>query len=60
VCRSGKMCNSHVGVVKRIEVEKISAKLAELVQSLDEEVQVDVSDIRGIQTELEEMIKPAK
>ncbi len=54
------MCNSHVGVVKRIEVEKISAKLAELVQSLDEEVQVDVSDIRGIQTELEEMIKPAK
>ena len=32
------MCDEKVGVAKRIEVEKISKEIAELVKALDKEV----------------------
>ena len=35
------MCNSDVGVVKRIEVERISKEISDLVKALDKEIKKD-------------------
>ena len=51
------MCNSEVGVAKRIELEKISREIADLITELDEEVTVDVYAVKKIQKDLDEVIK---
>jgi hypothetical protein len=50
------MCDQNVGVAKRIEIEKTSKKVADLVKGLDEEVKIDVSDVKKIQAELEKFV----
>ena len=37
------MCDSNVGVAKRLDLENISKELSGLVQELDKEVEVDVN-----------------
>jgi hypothetical protein len=39
------MCDNNVGVAKRIEVEKISKEIADLVKALEEEIHEDDVDI---------------
>ena len=54
------MCDSNVGVTKRIELEKISKQIAKLAEGLEEEVKVDVSEIRNLQRDLESVIRGGK
>jgi hypothetical protein len=54
------MCDSNVGVAKALDLEKISKEIADLVQGIDDEVSVEVSDIKRIQKELEDVIKKGK
>jgi hypothetical protein len=53
------MCDSNVGVAKRIDVERISKEVADLVKHLDKEVKVEikVSDVRKIQEKLKKIIE---
>ena len=51
------MCDSNVGVAKRMDLEKISQEVADLVKVLDDEVKVEVRDIKRIQKQLESVIK---
>jgi hypothetical protein len=51
------MCNSEVGVAKRIDLEKISREIADLYSELDEEVKLDVYAVRQVQRHLDEIIK---
>ena len=51
------MCDSNVGVAKRMDLEKISKEVADLVKVLDDEVKVEVRDIKRIQKQLESVIK---
>lgn len=53
------MCDSNVGVAKRIDVESISKDIADLVKQLDKEVEGDikVSDVKKIQEKLEKIIE---
>jgi gas vesicle protein len=50
------MCTNNVGVAKRLDLEKISKQVADLVKDLDDEVKVDVSEVKKIQQELERVI----
>jgi hypothetical protein len=50
------MCTNNVGVAKRLDLEKISKQVADLVKELDDEVKVDVSEVKKIQQELERVI----
>jgi hypothetical protein len=50
------MCDSNVGVAKRMDLEKISKEVADLVKVLDDEVKVEVRDIKRIQKQLESVI----
>jgi len=54
------MCDANVGVAKRMDLDKISKEVADLVKGIDEEVSVEVSDIKRIQRELEDVIKKGK
>jgi hypothetical protein len=54
------MCDSNVGVAKALDLEKISKEIADLVKGIDDEVSVEVSDIKRIQKELEDVIKKGK
>ena len=54
------MCTQDVGVVKRIELEKISKEVADLFTQLDEEVKINVPAVKKIQKDLEEVIKEKK
>jgi len=56
------MCDSNVGVAKRLDLENISKELRELIVSLDEqastvEVDVDVKKIQHIEHRLHELVK---
>jgi hypothetical protein len=51
------MCDNNVGVAKRIDLENISKDVAKLVKELDDEVPVQVRDIKKIQEKLEKIIK---
>jgi hypothetical protein len=53
------MCNSNVGVAKRIDIESISKDIADLVKQLDEEVEgeIKVSDVRKIEQKLKRIIE---
>lgn len=52
------MCNETVGVVKRIDLERVSKELAQFVKELDKEVQVKlkVPKIRKFQSRLEKIL----
>jgi hypothetical protein len=52
------MCNSNVGVVKRIDLESISKDITELVKQLDKEIEGDirVSDVRKVEEKLKKII----
>jgi hypothetical protein len=56
------MCDNNVGVAKRIEVERISKEIAELVKALDEEVNGDdvnipVQKVKKVKEKLDKMIE---
>lgn len=51
------MCDSNVGVARRIDLEKISKEIADLVKNIDEEVNVSVDDIRRIAKNLEMLVE---
>lgn len=51
------MCDSEVGVAKRLDLEKISREIANLYTELDEEVKLDVCAVKKIQKDLDEVIK---
>jgi hypothetical protein len=51
------MCDQNVGVAKRLDLENISKDIANLVKELDEEVKVQVRDVKRIQEKLEKVIK---
>ncbi len=50
------MCDSNVGVAKRIEIEKISKRVAALAKTLDEEVKIDVHEVKKIEAEIQKMV----
>ena len=55
------MCDNNVGVAKRIEIEKISKDLAELVKALDkevhgEDVKVPVAHVKKVTQGLDKII----
>jgi hypothetical protein len=53
------MCDSNVGVARRIDLESISKDIADLVKQLDNEVKGDIKvrDIRKIEAKLQKIIK---
>ena len=51
------MCDEKQGVAKRIEIEKISKEVADLVKGLDEEIKISVPSVRKIQRKLEKIIE---
>jgi hypothetical protein len=52
------MCDSNVGVAKRIELESISKDLQKLIKQLDDEVEgkIQVLDIRKIEKKLSKIV----
>jgi hypothetical protein len=58
--RRNIMCDANVGVAKAMDLEKISKEVADLVKGIDDEVSVEVRDIKRIQKELEDIIKKGK
>jgi len=53
------MCDSKVGVAKRLDLESISKDIADLVKQLDKEVEGDVQvrDLKKIEAKLQKIIK---
>ena len=53
------MCDSNVGVAKRLDLESISKDIAELVKQLDKEVEgeVQVRDLKKIEGKIQKIIK---
>ena len=53
------MCDSNVGVAKRLDLESISKDVADLVKQLDKEVEgdVEVRDLKKIEAKLQKIIK---
>ena len=51
------MCNETVGVVKRIDLENVSQKVANLVHKLDEEVSVNVKEVKEIEQSLRKLVR---
>jgi hypothetical protein len=51
------MCDNNVGVAKRVDLEKVSKNVAKLIKSLDEEIPVQVREVKRIQEELDHLIK---
>lgn len=53
------MCDSNVGVAKRIDVESISEDIADLIKQLDKdvEVEINVKNIKEIQEKLKKLIE---
>jgi hypothetical protein len=53
------MCDSNVGVAKRIDLENISKDIAELVKQLDKEVEGDIQvrDVKKIEEKLKKIVK---
>jgi len=56
------MCDSNVGVAKRLDLEHISDELRDLIAKLDREasgpeVEIDVKKIKDIEHKLEKLTK---
>ncbi|HGL6720492.1 hypothetical protein NTJ56_05920 [Burkholderia contaminans] len=53
------MCDSNVGVAKRIDVESISEDIADLIKQLDKDVEaeINVKNIKEIQEKLKKLIE---
>lgn len=56
------MCDSNVGVVKRLDLERISDELRKLIANLDEEasnakVEIDVKKVKDIEHKLHKLTK---
>ena len=56
------MCDSNVGVAKRMDLEKVSKEMADLIKDLDkgaksEDVEVPVHVVKRITKRLEDILK---
>jgi hypothetical protein len=51
------MCDSNVGVAKRLDLETISKDISDLVKELDEEVQVSVHELKKIKGKIEKILE---
>jgi len=49
-------CDEKVGVVKRLDLEKVSKEIQDLVKTLDDEVSVSVPEVKKISHDLHKMI----
>ena len=50
------MCDQNVGVAKRLDIEKISKDVADLMKGLDNEVKLEVKKVKKIQDNLGKLV----
>jgi hypothetical protein len=58
VAPGGRLMCDTVGVAKRIDVERISKEIANLIKELDAEVQLPVHEVKRLASDLEQLVAP--